>query len=373
MMTTEEHPIFQTVQARVVIIDGCTEEYEKLAPLFVRHFQIRHVALSERDQLFCQPPPDAVIIIVGKAQYADVIRWIRQIRQIDAWHYVPIIPYLNLPEEMTFLNAGATECWIHPIPYETMILRLKKQLEHAALITDYRNREAEYRQAYLSQSHLIEIASHDIQHPINDLLLISDLLQRHSQDDTRLKTLLSDMDVALNAMQETLKDFLTALYLRGQIQFKPQLFPVAHLLFEIGVKYGLRAAQKHIEVVVGDVAGYVYAEPRRVAQIVENLVSNAVKYSPSNTQVTIWSETSANGTYIRVRDQGPGIAEAERHLLFREFSRLSTRPTGNESSIGLGLWVVKKLTQAMGGDVGATFPDEGGSIFWVRLPNQPPV
>ena len=134
----------------------------------------------------------------------------------------------------------------------------------------------------------------------------------------------------------------------------------------------MRASNKRIEVLVGQTSGTIYADPKRVGQILENLVSNAVKYSPPDKQVHIWSESENDGTYIRVRDWGVGIPPAERDRLFSEFGKLSSQPTGNENSIGLGLWVVKQLAQAMNGDVGATFPDEGGSIFWVRLPSHPP-
>lgn len=373
MMATEEHPIITATQANIIVLDACTDEYDKLARPLSGHFKMRRIALADSEQLFHYQPPDAVIIIVGKSHYPDALRWLRYIRRIEAWRYIPIIPYLNLPEEAVFLNAGATECWVYPIPYEAMIARLKNQLERVRLLNEYRAREAEYRQAYLDQSHLIEIASHDLQHPINDLLMIEGLLQKYTQSDSQIKTLLEDMNSALGNMQETLNDFLTALYLRGQVQFKPQLLPVADILLDIGLKYMLRASNKNIRVSVGQTPGYIYAEPRRVGQIVENLMSNAVKYSPPDKEVHIWSEMNSDGTYIRVRDWGPGIPEGERYLLFSEFGRLSTRPTGNESSIGLGLWVVKRLAQAMGGDVGASFPDEGGSVFWVRLPSQPPA
>lgn len=373
MMATEEHPIITATQNNIIVLDACTEEYDKLARPLSNHFNMRRVALSDSDRLFHDAPPDALIIIVGKPHYPDVLRWLRHIRRIEAWRYTPIIPYLNLPEETVFLNAGATECWIYPIPYEAMIARLKKQLERVDLINDYRKRLDEYRQAYLDQSHLIEIASHDLQHPINDLLMIEGLLQQYSQSDSQIQALLEDMNSALGNMQETLNDFLTALYLRGQVQFKPLSLPVANILLDIGLKYVLRASNKNIRVSVGQTPGYIYAEPRRVGQIVENLVSNAVKYSPPDKEVHIWSEINPDGTYIRVRDWGPGIPEGERYLLFSEFGRLSTRPTGNESSIGLGLWVVKRLAQAMDGDVGVSFPDDGGSTFWVRLPSHPPA
>ncbi|NJL57929.1 ATP-binding protein, partial [bacterium] len=71
---------------------------------------------------------------------------------------------------------------------------------------------------------------------------------------------------------------------------------------------------------------------------------------------------------INVADQGPGIPPKERHLLFTEFGKLTPRPTGQESSTGLGLWIVKSLVELMNGSVGVECPPDGGSIFWVELP-----
>ena len=67
-------------------------------------------------------------------------------------------------------------------------------------------------------------------------------------------------------------------------------------------------------------------------------------------------------------DEGPGIKEDERPRLFTEFAKLSNKPTGDEVSTGLGLAVVKKLIEAQNGTVGASFPQEKGSIFWFELP-----
>jgi signal transduction histidine kinase len=84
--------------------------------------------------------------------------------------------------------------------------------------------------------------------------------------------------------------------------------------------------------------------------------------------VTIWTELKTDMLRLCIQDVGPGIKESERDKLFTEFGKLSSRPTGNESSTGLGLWIVKHLLQKQGGTAGASFPGDGGSIFWIELP-----
>lgn len=371
MVFIEESSVENTAQAQVIVIDGCSDVYDTLYPIFAHHFAMQRVLLNDIDDLANHPSPDAVVMIVGKSQYEQALSWLQKIRTYSNWQFIPIIPYLNLAEELIFLQAGATDCWVFPTSIEAMVMRLKNHLPRRnhlspALHTDY-------QKAYFDQSRLIEIATHDLQHPINDLLMVESLLRQYIDSAPPIEPLLLDMGRAIDSMQETLSDVLTALNLRGKMRFDMQLISATKVLLDIGLKYTMRASNKRIEVLVGQTSGTIYADPKRVGQIVENLVSNAVKYSPLGGEVHIWSEMNSNGTYIHVRDWGAGVPLEERNRLFSEFGRLSSQPTGNENSIGLGLWVVKQLAQAMNGEVGATFPDEGGSIFWVRLPSHPPA
>jgi signal transduction histidine kinase len=72
---------------------------------------------------------------------------------------------------------------------------------------------------------------------------------------------------------------------------------------------------------------------------------------------------------IYVADQGPGIPPQDHDRLFTEFGKLTPRPTGGESSTGLGLWIVKHLIALQQGQVGLISPSDGGSIFWIEMPS----
>ncbi|MDX2077125.1 MAG: HAMP domain-containing sensor histidine kinase [bacterium] len=373
MSLLEESTIIDITQSNIVVIDGCTRLYDIVYPQFSQHFVLKRLLLTDLNRLVNDIPADAVVLGIYPEHYEQVISWIQDIRKLDGWAHIPLIPCLKESAETVFFQAGATDCWVYPIALDVMIERLKHHIQIAKKLNHYHQALTQYRKAYTDQSHLIEIATHDIQHPINDLLMIEALLQQYGETSPPMQDLLKDMNHALDAMQETLTDFLTALHLRGQMQFKLEVSPVAGVLLDIGLKYAMRASAKKIEVLVGQTQGTIYADTRRVTQIVENLVSNAVKYSPPDKEVHIWSMVAPEGTYINVRDWGAGIPLEERNRLFSEFGKLSTRPTGNENSVGLGLWVVKTLAEAMNGEVGAKFPLEGGSIFWVRLPSHPPA
>ena len=128
------------------------------------------------------------------------------------------------------------------------------------------------------------------------------------------------------------------------------------------------AARKEIGIRVEGTPVVVTGDPGAVQQVVENVVSNAVKFSPwkSTVVVTVRSESVAG--VLEVEDEGPGVSEADRARLFAKFARLSARPTGGESSTGLGLSIVKTLTEAMGGEVSLDTQPGRGARFRVRLP-----
>lgn len=99
-----------------------------------------------------------------------------------------------------------------------------------------------------------------------------------------------------------------------------------------------------------------------------NLISNAIKYSPPQTQVEIYSELLSDRLKIVVQDQGLGMTDVDLENAFTEFNTLSARPTGNETSTGLGLSIVKQLVEQIGGDISVRSEGKNmGSTFEVTL------
>lgn len=103
-------------------------------------------------------------------------------------------------------------------------------------------------------------------------------------------------------------------------------------------------------------------------RVANNLVSNALKYSPQGSQITITLAIREDEFLFSVADQGPGISAADQKKLFRKFARLSARPTGGETSSGLGLAIVKRLVDTMHGRVWCESSLGHGTTFHIALP-----
>lgn len=108
-------------------------------------------------------------------------------------------------------------------------------------------------------------------------------------------------------------------------------------------------------------------DKNRIIQVIDELIGNAIKYSPMDTQIHVSTQKTPGRMKFSVTDKGPGISEKNQDLLFGEFQTLDAKPTGGEKSTGLGLAIVKKIIALHGGEVGVASKGKG-STFYFTLP-----
>jgi signal transduction histidine kinase len=116
-----------------------------------------------------------------------------------------------------------------------------------------------------------------------------------------------------------------------------------------------------------DEAYYVMADAFFLKQVFENLLSNAIKFSPHGKLVELIAEEVDEFYHIIVKDQGPGISKKDKSKLFTKYQTLSAKPTGDESSTGLGLSIVKKYVEEMEGSVWVESDEGKGAEFYVSF------
>lgn len=109
-------------------------------------------------------------------------------------------------------------------------------------------------------------------------------------------------------------------------------------------------------------------DTKRMKQVVNNLISNAIKFSKSGTMVIVVASINKDSFSIKVLDQGPGIKEEEIGKLFQPFAQLSNKPTANEKSTGLGLSIVKNMIEVLGGSIKVESVAGAGTAFIVTMP-----
>ena len=227
----------------------------------------------------------------------------------------------------------------------------------------------------------MRICSHELRNHLSAVLGYSDLLLAQLEDgesvgETIAKESLCDIRIikqAASFMNEIINDALDyQCILNDRVKISLTNFGMTHFVKDIIKIYDGLAVKKKIaiETEIQQNLPNIRGDKIRLAQVLGNYITNAIKFSESNTLIRISINKARDDDMVRVavQDEGPGIKENERSQLFTEFASLSNKPTGNELSTGLGLTVVKKLIEAQNGAVGANFPKEKGSVFWFELP-----
>ncbi len=221
------------------------------------------------------------------------------------------------------------------------------------------------------------MAAHDLRGPITQFEWIAEVFDSEYEtlDEETRRTYVQILKRQSRNMSRLLNDLMDIVRLDSEtVVLRPVAVQLRSLAEDAALDHQLVARRKSISVTV-DVEGdpVIISDQRRICQVLDNLISNAVKYSPPQTAITVKVSSVASGVRISVIDQGPGIPEDELGKLFQEFSKLSARPTGNESSFGLGLSIAKRLVKALGGDIGVITEVGKGSEFWFSLPLEPPA
>lgn len=121
-----------------------------------------------------------------------------------------------------------------------------------------------------------------------------------------------------------------------------------------------------------DVSGVAVFDPLKIRRVIDNLISNAVKYSNEGTMICLSIKCTTNKIQVDVIDQGLGIPNSEFSKLFQEFGKTSVRPTAGESSSGIGLAIVKKIIDQHKGQVSAKSEVGKGSTFSFWIPRETP-
>jgi len=239
-------------------------------------------------------------------------------------------------------------------------------------------REIEEKNSKLSRlntekDEFMSIAAHDLRNPLSSINLAVDLIE--SEKNPKRKTILEYTElikVSSNRMIALINDVLKIHTIDASVNKDSEsLVEVNPLVDEALLHFFEPARSKQIKIktVLNRSMDPLVGNPDYILRILDNLISNAIKYSPKNSTVIVSTKQTNSTISISIRDQGPGISPAEHDKLFKKFSKLSNKPTGNESSTGLGLYIVKKICTTMNGTVRCESEPGCGSTFIVELPS----
>jgi signal transduction histidine kinase len=249
--------------------------------------------------------------------------------------------------------------------------------EIAAQKAEIEQRNAELRRLNEVKNTFLGIAAHDLRSPLSLIQMTAEMLVDPDAQLSAEQSAKFTRDIVRHTeyMLTLLNDLLDVSQIEsGSLNLKKQSIDLDSFLNETIQWHTVIAAPKgtRLELRPVPVPGEVYADSLRLRQVIDNLVSNAVKYSPPGSTVRVAGWRSDGGWRFTVSDEGPGLTPADRQRLFQDFAQLSARPTAGEKSVGLGLAIVRRIVEAHGGQVGADSESGHGATFWFTLPDPDP-
>lgn len=242
------------------------------------------------------------------------------------------------------------------------------------MVMDELELKVQIRKSNRIQNEIIHLAAHDLKNPLSGILGITDHIKKQIHDSDQLEEICDLIKDSSRRMLHILDDILKSGFLEnGKIQLKVSPVRFSDVLDQVIQANKAAAGRKNqtfdLQIETDAVA---LIDRLRMVDLLDNLFSNAVKYAPKNSAIRI--ELTANEEELRfsIFNEGVGLSEEDKLRIFNKFSRLSAKPTGGESSTGLGLSIVKMLTEMHGGKIQAESDGiDKGVKFTLLLPTVP--
>jgi signal transduction histidine kinase len=261
------------------------------------------------------------------------------------------------------------------------VLEANTEIERQITILEEQSREIEISNSELQEVNqelasanefklkMLGIAAHDLKNPISNILLSAQLLRR-KPDNQNINEYTKSIKESGEQMLSIIDDLLESAALGlGKVELELRSFDIACTLQTICNHFSrIFDAKKQYFYVVSPKQCYIQGDEVRIRQVIENLLSNASKYSPLHGDITLHLESAGEMIRLSVSDSGPGLTDDDKAKLFGMFQRLSAQPTGGESSSGVGLASVKNIVELHGGTIEVQSELGKGSTFILTLP-----
>ena len=356
---------------RILIVDDNEDDVEILSR-FLSGDDIEIKGLTDStqaEQAFVEFEPDLVLLDLHMPE-PDGLEILRRIR--DARSRLGFLPVLVLTGDVgsvarnNALDLGADDFLTKPLDRKEVVLRVRNLLST-------RRMHVELERAYRHKSEFLASMSHELRTQLSSVigfseLMISDTTNRF--DEPRRRKFLTQINSSGRYLLELTSDILDLAKIEaGQTVLRIENVVIADVAHGVVSTMEPLAAKRKVrlESDLAD-AGSVAADAGKLKQMLLNLVSNAVKFTPEGGLVTIRVLRLAEWVEISVSDTGIGIAEPDLEHLFEEFRQVDSDVSREHHGTGLGLALTKRFVELHGGQIRLTSELGKGSVFTLSLP-----
>ena len=236
-------------------------------------------------------------------------------------------------------------------------MEMEKQIIAARLAAERANK---------ANSAFLAAASHDLRQPVQALSLLNGALRRTISDGRALQ-MIESQEHSLTAMTNLLNSLLDISRLdAGAVTPELECFPMQRLIDRLSAEFGRQARHKGLEFSAGVCGAQVESDPNLLAEIIQNLVSNAIRYTNAG-RVTLSCDVEDSFCHLRITDTGIGIEPEQLDDIFQEFVQCKA-PGSTKEGFGLGLAIVRRLADLLALEVSVESTPGKGSTFSVSVP-----
>jgi len=230
--------------------------------------------------------------------------------------------------------------------------------------------EEKLKEAIVLRDDFISVASHELKTPVTSVKIFTQVLKKHSEQigDKKAVAHLSTMDKQLNKLTELIYDLLNVSKIQaGKMEFKERSFDFDKAVKEV-VDVLQQTSTKHKIELKGKTKKQVLGDEERLGQVINNLISNAIKYSPKADKVIIKLSTDNGNVTVGVRDFGIGMEKAHIKRIFERFYRVYDTTDKTFPGLGIGLYISSEIVSRHGGRLWVESNPGKGSTFYFSLP-----
>ncbi|MGQ4648225.1 ATP-binding protein [Lyngbya aestuarii] len=326
-------------------------------------YGVPKVLRTSKPELVTKVSESVLQFIARDAEHLGILRQLK----VNSYIIVPLIAHQRKLGTMALASAQPERC------YTQADLTMTEELaERAALAIDNARLYRQLQEANLLKDEFLAIVSHELRTPLNAILGWTHLLLNRKLNETTTTKAYTTIDRNARLQGKLIEDILDiSRVIRGKIRLNIRPVQLTRLLD--GVIENLKPTAElkglRVESIYEPLAGQLLGDVERLEQVVWNLISNAIKFTPQGGLIEVQLEQVDSMAQITVRDTGKGITSQFLPFIFERFRQADATTTRNHSGLGLGLAIVRYLVDMHNGSVGVFSEGEGkGATFRIYLP-----
>jgi two-component system, sensor histidine kinase and response regulator len=370
-------PIHEVEQDTLLIVDDTPENIRVLFDFLIAHnFRIL-VAENGEDAIENaeEEQPDLILLDVMMPGI-DGFETCRILKKNSQTQDIPVIFMTALSDTLDKVKAfklGAVDYVTKPFQQEEVLARINTHLTLRKLQKRLQTQNEQLVILNQNQNEFLGIAAHDLKNPLSAIQGTAELIETNYEGMSKeeLSDMIKMISVSSRQMFELIKNLLDVNAIEsGKLNLSLSFIDVLPAVQWLVNNYIHRAKTKDISIQFDyeEKPYQAFVDYNSIYQVLDNLISNAIKYSSYGKQVSVRLIHNEKEVCCEIQDEGPGLSESDQKKLFGKFARLTPQPTGEELSTGLGLFIVKKLVDAMNGTICCESELGKGTIFKVNFP-----